>query len=136
MIKNLHQFKNTIKEFGNVFTKKEAELITKNIGFRILADLQAPPPTGTPVDTGRARNNWFFDKVVTDYIDEREVYPTTPTVQNPQASEVMYIFNNLPYIARLETGYSSQNSFFTKKALMRAENLAAELIKEKIKRVR
>lgn len=53
----------------------------------IYVDLTAPPPEGTPVDTGAARNGWQLD------------------TSDPKAPEV---YNTLPYIGRLNDGHSKQ----------------------------
>lgn len=54
----------------------------------IFIDLTAPPPTGTPVDTGNARNGWQID------------------LSDPRNPE---IYNTVPYIGRLNAGSSSQS---------------------------
>jgi hypothetical protein len=54
----------------------------------IFTDLTAPPPVGTPVDTGAARNSWQLDTTVRL---APEVYSTSP------------------YIGKLNEGSSSQS---------------------------
>lgn len=54
----------------------------------MFVDLTAPPPEGTPVDTGQARNGWQLDVS----------QPLNPKITNP-----------LPYIGRLNDGHSSQS---------------------------
>lgn len=54
----------------------------------IYVDLTAPPPLGTPVDTGQARNGWQLD--ASDKL-------------NP------VITNSVPYINRLNDGHSKQS---------------------------
>jgi hypothetical protein len=53
----------------------------------IFTDLTAPPPEGTPVDTGAARQGWQVD------------------MSDPKAPEV---YNTIPYINRLNDGHSPQ----------------------------
>jgi hypothetical protein len=54
----------------------------------IFVDLTAPPPLGTPVDTGVARNGWQLD------------------LSDPLAPEV---YNSVPYIGALNNGHSKQS---------------------------
>ncbi|THD35710.1 MAG: hypothetical protein E7773_10205 [Sphingomonas sp.] len=53
----------------------------------IFTDLTAPPPVGTPVDTGVARNGWQLD------------------LSQPLAPEV---YNDVVYINALNNGHSQQ----------------------------
>lgn len=63
-----------------------AEILEEKI-TDIFVDLTAPPPTGTPVDTGKARQGWQLD---------------TSVRLDPK------ITNDVPYIARLNDGHSKQ----------------------------
>lgn len=54
----------------------------------IFVDLTAPPPLGTPFDLGTARNGWQKDYA------------------NKLAPE---IYNDVPYIGRLNNGHSKQS---------------------------
>lgn len=45
----------------------------------VYVDLTAPPPLGTPVDTGQARNSWQIDTTVRL---EPEVYTVIPYMKN------------------------------------------------------
>ncbi len=60
----------------------------QDIANAIYIDLTAPPPTGTPVDTGNARNGWQID------------------MSDPLHPE---IYNTVPYINRLNAGSSQQS---------------------------
>lgn len=65
---------------------------------------------GTPVDKGRARNNWFLsvgypsdnvtDSISTSSNSERQAKSLPKSVLNKK----IYFSNNLPYINRLEYG--------------------------------
>lgn len=61
---------------------------------------------GTPVDTGRARANWFVSE------GAPRTDTTESTTQQPPPSikgnSVMFITNSLPYIVPLEYGHSKQ----------------------------
>lgn len=63
----------------------------------------------TPVDTGRARANWF----IAEGAPRRET--TTGTTPAPVPSltglSIIYITNSLPYIVPLEFGHSQQAPF-------------------------
>lgn len=66
----------------------------------------------TPVDTGRARGSWFVtintpSEKVREKIAKGKVLPA-PAIPTIKASTHFFITNNLPYIKRLEYGYSKQ----------------------------
>lgn len=74
----------------------------------------------TPVDTGRARGNWFVSIGGSDAFSvSTEVDPNgnvsisrgsqvIATYEQQADFPIITIYNNLPYINRLETGYSGQ----------------------------
>ncbi|WP_212525853.1 HK97 gp10 family phage protein [Actibacterium sp. MT2.3-13A] len=73
----------------------------------------------TPVDTGRARGNWFVSiggggvEVTTDVDPAGGVTVTRggeriAYYEEVEGFPVITIYNNLPYIERLEDGYSKQ----------------------------
>lgn len=70
----------------------------------------------TPVDTGRARGNWQVslgvrdDGVleVTDPSGQPTIDKGTRPITDLNRFDIIYIQNNLPYIQRLEDGYSQQ----------------------------
>ena len=56
----------------------------------------------TPVDTGMARNNWMPSiNTITDG-------GNIPSMANKAYGNIYYFTNNLPYIRRLEYGWSKQ----------------------------
>lgn len=66
----------------------------------------------TPVDTGRAKANWFLD---IDRVDVKIVEPEFDNVgeaasrsQKYTLDSTIFISNNLPYIRRLNEGHSQQ----------------------------
>ena len=78
---------------------------------------------GTPVDTGRAKNNWFLSVGSPDYRTTESVDSTKKgsisgskiaEISEPisvAVGDIFYITNNLPYIYRLEfKGWSDQAS--------------------------
>lgn len=94
--------------------------------------LVSEPPDGTPVDTGWASNNWWFDQ------GQPANSPDTPT-GNVEASKArieqdtvtissikvngqeLHITNNVPYIGVLNGGSSTQTpSGFVERAILKA----------------
>ena len=75
----------------------------------------------TPVDTGRARGNWqvtvgYDDTSTTDRVDDRPkgsrpmyLAEEQRKIAEAEGDETIFIHNNLPYIRRLEYGYSRQS---------------------------
>ncbi|WP_436897714.1 hypothetical protein [Acinetobacter gyllenbergii] len=93
--------------------KVEAEKIIKDIGL----DLVQGVITATPVDTGVARGNWVASKTPINTFDEKATDKTGQGTinrtfiffaQNAKLGSLIYIQNNLPYIERLENGWSDQ----------------------------
>ena len=68
----------------------------------------------TPVDTGRAKGNWqtSMDSPATGETDRKGEGPALAEVSQQAASfgagKVIYLSNGLPYILRLEYGWSKQ----------------------------
>jgi hypothetical protein len=73
----------------------------------------------TPVDTGRARGNWqtTLGTPATGEIEREDgsrapsnvsYTEGLPTIEQVPAFGVIWLSNNLPYIERLENGYSQQ----------------------------
>lgn len=93
--------------------KADAEQRIKNIGM----DLIQGVITATPVDTGAARGNWIASKTPIKTYDENDTDKTGQGTinrtfvffaQNAKLGSVIYLQNNLPYIERLENGWSDQ----------------------------
>lgn len=64
----------------------------------------------TPVDTGRAKSNWHIE---TNTINAQIVEPghtedPNAKTMSVKVNDTIYISNNLPYIRRLNEGYSKQ----------------------------
>lgn len=67
----------------------------------------------TPVDTGRARGNWYasINDVVHDTSESRtasEALADGSAKAMKSSGKVFNLTNNLPYIGKLENGYSKQ----------------------------
>lgn len=94
--------------------KGRTDLVIKKIAF----DLAGRVVTRTPVDTGRAKGNWNYGE---DAADTNTTETTDPTGSNTIAlllrgvsrfdalkRRSIFITNSLPYIKRLENGWSDQ----------------------------
>src|SRR5690348_12134846 len=70
----------------------------------------------TPVDTGRARGNWqasigaqaVGEVATTDKSGASTVAAAQAVTSQAKAGDVVWLINNVPYIRRLETGWSKQ----------------------------
>ncbi len=60
----------------------------------------------TPVDTGQARNSWLMGDNNNDDIGRQSLNITESMV--PVIGSSVLLYSNLPYIERLEDGYSAQ----------------------------
>lgn len=69
----------------------------------------------TPVDTGRARGNWNVKRKKPDHSTSDNTDQTVTLTKGEAtidgfelSKEALYLSNGLPYIERLENGYSAQ----------------------------
>jgi len=62
----------------------------------------------TPVDTGRARANWFLGYDPDDAIGEHDWTDAIEFGYDPNKGVTIWIYNNLEYIIPLEEGWSDQ----------------------------
>ena len=66
----------------------------------------------TPVDTGRARSNWFIGMNVGSELVESTTSKGTGYIKGELPKNIfgtkVYLYNNLPYIQALEYGHSEQ----------------------------
>ena len=68
----------------------------------------------SPVDSGRFRANWFvsFESAIEDTTEDtnsaKALSNATNTLLKGKIGKYIYIQNNLPYIVKLEYGYSKQ----------------------------
>lgn len=82
----------------------------------------------TPVDTGRARSNWFASidqpsvEETTEVNVQANLIHQTNIISKSSKFDTIWLSNNLPYIARLNDGYSGQApAGFVEKAVVAAE---------------
>ena len=91
----------TIKQIDQFVRKTAIDLTTSII-------------KSTPVDTGRARANWFvsFESAIEDITDDtnsaKALSNATNTILKGKIGKYIYIQNNLDYIVGLEYGKSKQ----------------------------
>lgn len=105
------EFALDLKKFGAV-AEEDARLIFR----KIIIDLDTAVVLGTPVDTGRARGNWFASltspsNAATDTPDKsgsRALAGVNRTASEAQVGDIAWLTNNLPYILVLENGSSRQ----------------------------
>ena len=103
-------------------------------------DASAGIVLATPVKSGRARANW---NVSVNRIDYTVTANTTASdilgragaaTADIRLTDTFYLTNNLPYIRRLNNGYSKQApAMFVEKAVMVAKNRAKRNIKTEVR---
>lgn len=106
------EFAIDLEKFGKV-TEEEATLIIRKIAL----DLDSAIVLATPVDTGRARGNWYPSlNKPSDEMDLNKLDPSgneatskiNSTVALFKLGDTVWMTNNLPYILPLENGHSQQ----------------------------
>jgi hypothetical protein len=112
--KSAREFSIDLKKFGEV-TEEKAQTIFRKIGI----DLDSAIVLDTPVDTGRARGNWFMSiGAPSDARDDNRLDPgggnataeIVTTFSLAKLGSVVWMTNNLPYILPLEQGSSKQSA--------------------------
>lgn len=100
-----------LKKFGER-TEDEARTIFRKIAL----DLDRAVVLATPVDTGRARGNWFASLNApssettdsTDATGSGAINRAAGIAQRAKLGDSVWLTNNLPYILPLENGSSKQ----------------------------
>lgn len=93
-------------------TERKMDLAVRKISLELFSRVILK----TPVDTGRARANWQVSIGATadgtleleDKSGTATISAATATASGLRAGDVIFLVNNLPYIQRLEDGYSGQ----------------------------
>jgi hypothetical protein len=133
------QFKVGIRVTGDPYNRRDIDRFFRQICFSIYRDVIL----GTPVDTGRAKNNWQLSMNTPSASYDPNAGETGATYGgmsgraganlnladaklkvNEKFLTTVHITNNVPYIEALERGHSKQNSFFADRAMRRAQALA------------
>jgi len=106
------EFAIDLKKFGRV-TREQAQMIVR----KIIIDLDTRVVLSTPVDTGRARGNWYpsIGEPSSARNDENydpsgggSVAAATGMAMGVKLGQLAWLTNNLPYILPLENGWSKQ----------------------------
>ena len=105
----MSSFLSQMKAFENLTTNK-AEKVFRKTCFEISNEVIS----NTPVDTSRAKNNWFpdinkFSSEVTYTTNKQgSINLVTNATPKLKIGDTFTLSNNLPYIERLEYGWSKQ----------------------------
>ncbi len=129
------QFRST-QSFAKTLTKrltsgKDVLTLARHIHLQLVEN--------TPRDNGFARANWFFNKnsqstrVEPQSTDVNKSANTLPKFLRLKTD--LYLFNNLPYILRLENGWSMQKpNGFLKSSIFKARKNFIAGVKRKEKK--
>ena len=94
------------------FANKAGESLDKTVRM-VTLELFGSVIRATPVDTGRARGNWqtTTGSAASGELDNRSESSALSELQHNAGGlgTVTYLSNNLPYIKRLEEGWSTQS---------------------------
>lgn len=111
------EFSSTLEEMAKLLPHMVDELLREVIETLWL-DLagQGDPPT--PIDTGRARTAWVLDTQESEWVpplmknspkgSEEILAAVRQGIARLPMSTVYFLYNNAPYILRLERGHSQQ----------------------------
>ncbi len=103
------------------FTLDMSKFANKSLGEieqvvrKTAIDLTTSIIKDTPRDTSRAASNWFvsfedsIDNTTEDTNSAKALSNATNTLLKGKIGKYIYIQNNLPYIVKLEYGYSKQS---------------------------
>ncbi len=108
---SLKEFSKRIQQVG-----KEVEVNTNKAVKQTASLAQQVVILSTPVDTGRARGNWIANagspitspSELLSKSGAESIAANYAVIQQTKLGESVYISNNLPYINRLNDGYSAQ----------------------------
>lgn len=110
--KSARQFNLDLKKFGKV-TRVQAEKLFR----KVILDLDTAIVLKTPVDTGRARSNWFpsvsvpsgaLDENLADVSGGISISRAAAIVTAVKLGDIVWLTNNISYILDLENGTSQQ----------------------------
>lgn len=98
---------NNRQKMAALYQRRVVTVLEKHV-LKVALDIYGTLKVVTPVDTGRARANWHMD---IDTPTVRIVEPgqdTSPNISQYKIGQTVFVSNNLPYIRRLNDGWSSQ----------------------------
>lgn len=121
--------------------------VCTDVGLEIMTALTAPPPKGTPRDTGWASANWLYAPTIPNNnpVGSKQSVPSALSAQYESFSELAgrinrdytsyYIYNNVPYIGKLNsvaTPSKQSPPFFIEMAVQRGtKNVRLNLLRAK-----
>lgn len=124
MIKNLKEFKLDLKHFHEVVVPETHLELQKKIVITLHRYIVAGSPDGapgTPVDWNWARANWAIAigteapkndpglrKRVPLKQDNKAALEAMKALANAKPFQILWVYNNVPYIEALEDGHSKQ----------------------------
>lgn len=126
---------NNINNITGVFKRISADIsdFTERETIRYILTLRnqliSDPPIGTPIDTGWATNNWWYSESgpATGFASDvnaakqRQDADTQSIANFKLNGQTVHITNNVPYIGRLNNGYSNQTpAGFVDRAILTA----------------
>ncbi|MEE7442671.1 HK97 gp10 family phage protein [Methylobacterium oryzae] len=94
-------------ELMRVYKRKVVEQVERRVAT-IALDILGTIKVLTPVDTGRARSNWHLDVGTRNVVLVEPGGDLPPQTALYTIDKTIWISNNLPYIRRLNDGYSKQ----------------------------
>lgn len=97
------------RQLDRAYDVKVLGTLEKKIKTTVFA-IDAVLVRDTPVDTGRARSNWIasVNAPSVAIVEPGQKPPTEAALGSFKVTDTAYISNNLPYIRRLNDGYSQQ----------------------------
>ena len=126
-IENLESFSLDLQKFAEVVVPEQHLAFQKKIALDLLADIVFRTPVGNPdlwkvpiappgYVGGRARGNWQvgLNETNEEEFDDEDpsggstIADGSQTILSAMPFGVIWLFNNVPYIGRLENGWSSQ----------------------------
>lgn len=110
-IKGANSFSKLISDFA-----KEVPELAVQVTNKACLDLFSSVVMDTPVDTGRARGNWQISigQGISSQVDSEDkdgagtIGKATSRLLTDKTTAPVFIQNNLPYIKKLEYGYSKK----------------------------
>lgn len=126
---DLKKFAERMRRMGQR-VESNADALVREVALAV----DATVVIATPVDTGRARANWQvnIDSPASGTVEAKDqsgqaaIAEGQAVIEKYKGNKSIHITNNLPYIGRLNEGWSAQApSGFVEKAVLAGANAAA-----------
>ena len=125
----MDEFANRLDSFAISFPKAVNQLV-RLTALETLKNIVI----ATPRDIGRAASNWFIsvhtpsDEISDDTEVDENLVEQSGKILSPTVSNIIWLSNNLPYIVRLNDGWSKQTaSGFVERGIAAAERSIGKL---------